>query len=178
MPDQTDEDGQPRWYALAVHARKEKAIKTSLGKRGYEVFLPARIERHSWSDRIQKVEIALFPGYLFVYVSMSAARRVELLEMRGTIDLVGRAPGDTRIAHFIPDQEIANLKAIVALAVNLDPTERLVKGACVLVASGPLKGVRGIVAREPDGKRRLIVQIELLGRGVSAELRGEDLVEA
>ena len=41
----------------------------------------------------------------------------------------------------------------------------------VLVAAGPLKGARGIVQHEPNGKRRLIVQIELLGRGVRHGVR-------
>ena len=97
---------------------------------------------------MQKVEVSLFPGYLFVCTSMSAARRVELLELRGAVDLVGRLPGDARVAQAIPDEQIQSLETLVAAAVNLDPTERLV------------------------------VQIELLGRGVSAWLSGEDVVEA
>jgi len=58
MPGDTEmsTDVQARWYALAVYARQEKAAALMLCKRGHEVFLPVRVERHKWSDRMQKVE--------------------------------------------------------------------------------------------------------------------------
>ncbi|MBI5508185.1 MAG: UpxY family transcription antiterminator [Deltaproteobacteria bacterium] len=167
-----------RWFALAVHARQEKGAAAELAAHGVEVFLPLKVERRAWSDRVQNVELALFPGYLFVRVTMSAARRVELLQVHQVIDLVGRLPGDERIARSIPDQDISSLQTVVASPYNLDPVERLVPGKTILVAAGPLKGVRGIVVHEPNGKRRLVVQIELLGRGVATELAAADLVEA
>ena len=139
---------------------------------------PVRVERRAWSDRIQNVEIALFPGYLFIHSALNALRRVDLLKVHHVQELVGRLPGDERIARSIPDQEIESLKRLVSSPRNLDPVERLVPGKPVLVAAGPLKGARGIVQHEPNGKRRLVVQIELLGRGVAAELSAEDLIEA
>ena len=63
-----------RWYAVAVQGRKERAAQADLEKRGLEVFLPMRCERRAWSDRIQLVESALFPGYMFVHTVMTAAR--------------------------------------------------------------------------------------------------------
>jgi transcription termination/antitermination protein NusG len=169
---------KPRWYALAVRSRQEKAAAASLSQRGHEVFLPTRIERHAWSDRVQPVEVALFPGYLFVHTAMSAAQRVDLLKGQGVVELVGRLAGDSRIARDIADAQIDSLKTLVASRANLDPTERLVKGSGVRVASGPFKDAQGVVVRGADGKQRLVVQIELLGRGVSVAIDGKDLVAA
>src|SRR5690606_36806102 len=56
----------PRWHAVGVHARQEKAAAVELERRGFEVFLPVTSERRIWSDRIREVEQALFPGYLFL----------------------------------------------------------------------------------------------------------------
>ncbi len=169
---------EPRWYAVHVKARKEKAAARALGERGFEVFLPARIERRPWSDRVKRVELALFPGYLFVRTPMSAARRVELLRSGHAYDLVGRLPGDERIAHAIPDGEIDSLKTLLATERDLDPTERLVEGTRVVVVGGPLRGVRGVVEEAPDGRRRVVVQIALLGRGVRSLLSADDVIEA
>lgn len=166
------------WYAVAVHARQEKAAAAELQRRGVEVFLPARIERRAWSDRVQNVELALFPGYLFVHTAMSAAQRVELLKTGFVFDLVGRLPGDERVARHIPDREIESLRTLVTAADNLDPTTRLVTGARVRVAGGPLRGAEGVVETAADGKRRLVVQITLLGRGVRTTLSADDVVEA
>ncbi len=168
----------PRWYALAVHARQEKAAAQGLAERGVEVFLPVRVDRRAWSDRVQNVEVALFPGYLFTRVALDPAARVRLLQVRQVIELVGRLPGEASIAQAVPDAQIESLRLVVGAAANLDPTERLVPGTEVVVASGALKGARGVVVLEPNGKRRLVVQIELLGRGVAAELDADALVEA
>lgn len=167
---------EPAWYAVAVHARQEKAAAAGLSDRGFEVLLPTRIERRPWSDRIQKVELALFPGYLFVQTALDAARRVSMLKVRQIYDLVGRLPGDTRIARAIPDWEIESLRTVMASAREVDPTEGLVKGTRVVVGAGPLKGAQGVVLEAPDGQRRLVVQISLLGRGVRTVLGADDVL--
>src|SRR4051794_35771449 len=84
----------PRWYALAVHARQERAAATELSRRGFAIYLPMRHERHAWSDRIKLVERAFFPGYVFVHTALSAQIRLSMLQARKTYDLVGKLPGD------------------------------------------------------------------------------------
>lgn len=169
-------DTEALWYAVAVHARQEKAAGANLADRGMEVFLPTRVERRPWSDRIKKVELALFPGYLFVHTEISAAKRVEMLKVRQVYDLVGKIPGDDRIARSIPEWEIASLKTVVASARAVDPVAGLSRGTPVVVGAGALKGVRGVVLEGPDGKRRLVVQVELLGRGVRTVLAADDVL--
>lgn len=167
-----------RWFALAVHTRSESTAAAELRARVDEVFLPVRVERRPWSDRVKRFEVPLFPGYLFVRTPMSAARRVDLLRCRHVVDLVGRLPGDDRVAAAIPDHEVSALQVVVASEQALDPIERLVPGKHVLVASGPLRGAHGIVEQAPDGHRRLVVQVGLLGRGVRAVLQADDVVES
>ncbi len=167
-----------RWHALGVRARQEKAAATDLVKRGFEVFLPVTTERRIWSDRIQQVEQALFPGYLFLRSELSAAKRVDVLKARGVFDLVGKLPGDVRIARAIPDCEIDSLRALVDAGRALDPVARLVPGTLIEVGAGPLKGARGVVEEAADGRRRLVVQVALLGRGVRCTLDADDVVLA
>lgn len=168
----------PAWFALSVHARSERSAADELRDRVDEVFLPVRIERRVWSDRIVTSEVPLFPGYLFVKTPMSAEHRVRLLKARGVFDIVGRVPGDSRVARTIGDDEILALQIVVRAERELDPVERLVAGRHVLVAAGPLRGARGVVEQGPDGHRRLVVQIALLGRGVRTVLRADDVVES
>lgn len=167
-----------RWFALAVHTRSEASAAAELQARVEQVFLPVRVERRPWSDRVKRVEVPLFPGYLFVRTPMSAARRVDLLRCRHVVDLVGRLPGDDRVATPIPDVEVEGLQVVVASERALDPIERLIPGKHVFVASGPLRGARGVVEQGPDGHRRLVVQVGLLGRGVRAVLLADDVVES
>jgi len=165
------------WHALAVHARSESSAAAELQARVDEVFLPVRVERRAWSDRIKVAERPLFPGYLFVRLALDARARVELLRCKHVVELVGRLPGDARIARAIPDHEVEALRIVVGAERALDPIERLVPGRHVLVGAGPLRGARGVVEQGPDGQRRLVVQIALLGRGVRTVLRADDVVE-
>ena len=171
----------PQWFALAVHVRSEATVAVELAERlgcADDVFLPSRVERRAWTDRVKHVEVPLFPGYVFVRTVLNAERRVVLLRARQVIDLVGRLPGDERIARAVPDRELEALRLVVTSERDVDPIERLVRGRHVLVAAGPLRGARGVVEESPDGQRRLVVQIALLGRGVRTVLRADDVVES
>lgn len=167
-----------RWYALAVHARSEASAAAELAARADQVFLPVRTERRAWSDRVKTAEVPLFPGYLFVRLALDAPARVALLRCKHAVELVGRLFGDDRIARAIPNHEIEALRILVDAERALDPIERLVPGQHVLVGAGPLRGARGVVEQGPDGQRRLVVQIALLGRGVRTVLSADDVVES
>lgn len=166
------------WYALAVHARQERAAAAAVTPIVDEVFLPLRVERRLWRDRVKRLELALFPGYLFVRTPLTAAKRVQLLRPRWTLDLVGRLPGSELIARAIPEHEIASLRTAVSSGRLLEPELQLSQGTPVVVVAGPLRGVRGIIQQEAGARRRLVVQVELLGRGVRTELSTDEVVRA
>ena len=165
-----------KWYAASVHARQERAAETGLLEKDFEVFLPTRRERRAWSDRIKTMDVVLFPGYIFVRAALDARCRSELLKVRQVRDLVGRLPHNPAIARSIPDHEIESLRMVVAAERNLDPAQGLVEGTEVVVGQGPLRGVRGVVLDAPDGRRRLFVQVRLLGRGVRVLLNTDDVL--
>lgn len=166
-----------RWFALAVAVRSEQSAATSLRGVSDEVFLPVRFERRAWSDRIKRVEVPLFPGYCFVRLALTPASRVMLLKVKHVIDVVGRRAGREDIAPAIPDAEIDSLQRLVSAERALDPLSALVVGAPVVVAAGPLKGVRGVVDSAADGQRRLVVNVTLLGRSVRTVLFADDVLE-
>ena len=168
----------PRWHALSVHVRSELRASHDVAREVDEVFVPVRRERRAWSDRIQTVEVPLFPGYVFLRASLSASLRVALLKHKAVVDFTGRVPGDARIARAIPDTEIDALKRVVHAERALDPIEKLVRGTPVLIAAGPLKGASGIVEHAADGQRRLVVQVRMLGRGVRTTLCADDVIES
>ena len=58
------------WYAVRVRSRFEFVTSAVLGERGYATFLPSYRSRRAWSDRMKEVEIPLFPGYLFVGLTL------------------------------------------------------------------------------------------------------------
>jgi transcription antitermination factor NusG len=134
-----------------------------LAYRGYELFLP--LWRRGGAQAAG-TETPVFPGYLFCRYSLTAA---------GTIV---STPGVTRIVSFggkpawIDDQEIAGLQQAIASRLALVPLASFVPGEPVVITTGPLRGVRGVVAGIND-KRYLVVSITMLGRSVAVELQPE-----
>src|SRR2546430_3712689 len=65
--------------------RYENFAAKQLAGRGYEFFLPFYLCKRRWSDRMQELEMPLFPGYLFC--RFNALDRLPIL----TTPEIGRA---------------------------------------------------------------------------------------
>ncbi|MBL4819241.1 MAG: UpxY family transcription antiterminator [Deltaproteobacteria bacterium] len=169
---------KPRWYALSVYTRQEKSAVSEISRLGFESFLPTHPVRKLWSDRIKKLDTPLLPGYLFIHINLTPETRVKLIRLRSIFDLVGKQkyPELGLIASPIPDSQINSLKAMLQSKQLLEPTTQLLPGTEVMISQGPLKGVCGVVEKAVSGKRRIIVQLPLLGRGIRTELSADDVL--
>ena len=54
------------WYAAYTCARHEKLVRKQLEERRISCFLPLYRSLRRWKDRRKELELALFPGYVFV----------------------------------------------------------------------------------------------------------------
>src|ERR1035437_10166011 len=97
---------QLSWYALRVQSRLAGLVSTTLRGKGYEEFFPLYCSERRWSDRIKKIELPLFPGYLFCRFDVSD-RLLPILSTPGVICIVGA--GKTPIP--IDDEEIEAVRA-------------------------------------------------------------------
>ena len=98
------------WYGLMTRSRHERVVAHELGGCGITIFLPTVTEVHHWSDRQKKVEVPLFPGYVFVRATMSPVVRKSILLSRGTAGFIQM--GGNPIP--IPDDQIAPLAEYLA----------------------------------------------------------------
>jgi len=152
------------WVALQIRARMERTVADHLAYRGYQHFLP--LQRWGGTGEQPRTETPVFPGYVFCRYAEKTA---------GTII---STPGVTRIVTFggkpawVDDEEIAGLQQAIACGVRLVPLASFVPGAPVVITTGPLQGVRGVVAGIND-KRYLVISITMLGRSVAVELHPE-----
>src|SRR5882724_6862090 len=78
---------EARWYAAYTSANHEKRVSEQLGLREIESFLPLYQSVRRWKDRIVKLEMALFPGYVFVRIALRD--RLQVLAIPGLARLVG-----------------------------------------------------------------------------------------
>jgi transcription antitermination factor NusG len=157
-----------RWYAVSVRPRHEKAVTRHLQHRGLSYFLPVYRSVRRWKDRRKELDMALFPGYVFV--NLSACDRSSVLH----------APGVVRFVTFqgqpavVPTSEIRALESSISTGCRLRPHPYLREGKRVRVKNGPLTSTEGILVRRKDGFR-LVLSIDLIMRSVMLEVDESDV---
>ena len=160
-------EGRPRWYVACTLARHEKAIADRLRCKEIETYLPLYWAVRSWGQRRAKVELPLFPGYVFVRTEIT--RKVRVLEHPGVVRLVGLNGKATPIA----DEDMHKLRTSLSACKAAEPYPYLIAGRRIRIKSGPLLGVEGIIVRR-KGSVRLIVRVDLIQRAVMLELDAVD----
>ena len=151
------------WYALQVRSSYENVVRAYLGGKGYECFLPLYTCRRRWSDRFQKIEVPLFPGYVFC--RFNPLNRLPILMVPGVVQVVGC--GRTPIP--IDDTEIAPIQAAVKSGFPSEPWPFLQIGQRVSIEFGPLRGLEGVLL-ELKGHHRLVLSVTLLRRSVAVQV--------
>ncbi|MEP6714612.1 MAG: UpxY family transcription antiterminator [Terriglobia bacterium] len=165
MPDIHESENREHWFAVAVVPRKEKLTAQTLRMKGYTDFLPLYSMKRKWSDRIKRVELPLFPGYLFC--RFDPKLRLPILKVPSVLSILGMG----NIPELIPDNEIEALQTVCKAGVHALPCPYLFAGAKVRINEGPLAGVEGILIEEKE--TRLILSISLLQRSIAVEVESD-----
>jgi len=156
------------WFALQTRPKNERKVESSLKQKGYECFAPTYRLKRKWSDRIVEIDFPLFPGYVFC--RFNAAAFGKAISTQGVTRIVGFGGTPAEVAR----EEIETLQFLARSKFLLEPWKYLPSGTMVLVETGPLAGVQGIISG--DGNRaQLVISVTLLQRSVAVQL-GEDTV--
>jgi transcription antitermination factor NusG len=156
------------WYAVSVRPRHEKQVTRNLEYKGLRSFLPVYRSVRRWKDRRKELDLALFPGYVFVNLSTH--------DRRGVL----QAPGVLQFVTFqghpapIPDEDIRALESSLTSGLRPQPHPYLRQGKKVRIRSGPLMGAEGIMVRRKEGFR-LVISIDLIMRSVMLEVDESDV---
>lgn len=151
------------WHALYTRHQHEKSIARLLSNTGHEVFLPAYSATRKSRERTKHLCLPLFPCYVFIRGGLD--RRIQILTTPGVFAIVawGGKPA------IVPDEQIAVVRKMVEGSFPVEPYPYLEYGDRVRVASGPLRGLEGILIRKKN-QFRLIVSFEMLGRSAAVEI--------
>jgi transcription antitermination factor NusG len=160
----------PQWFALWTRSRHEKAVAATLNTLGVCHYLPLRSEVRQWSDRKQAVSVPLFSGYLFVFLNPGKDSLLHVLRVPGVHGLVGNHMGISPIA----EQQIEDIKTVLATGVSCDVQPVFEEGDRVRVKRGLLAGIEGTLVRAKSGTR-LLVSIEMIRQSISITISPHDV---
>ena len=163
---------QPSWYAIYTCANHEKRVKEQLDRRLVESFLPLYDSVRRWKDRKVRLQIPLFPSYVFV--RLARCERSQVLQIPGVARLVGFNGCPTALE----ESEIDALRRVAIVSPSLraepHPYLDLKVGRRVRIKGGPLAGIEGILVRRKNGDR-FVISVKLIMRSVALELDALDL---
>ncbi|MEO7724908.1 MAG: transcription termination/antitermination NusG family protein [Chthoniobacterales bacterium] len=154
------------WFALHTAPRQEGKVAAFLQREaGVEVFAPRIRFRRMRAGRPIWATEALFPGYLFARFDYFAQRRQ-----------IQAFPGVTSIVHFgeraaeVEEPLIAELRSLVADNETVEITVEPQPGSDVVIAGGPMRGLRVLVTRVLPGRQRIAILLEMLGTHREVEI--------
>lgn len=151
---------EERWYAAYTSANHEKRVAEQLHVRAVEHFLPLYESERRWKDRRMKLQLPLFPGYVFVRLALRD--RLKVLQVPGLARLVGF----NGLPCALPDAEIDAMRSCLARKVSIEPHPWVHVGRRVRVKAGPLEGLEGIVIRKRN-RLRFVLSLDLINRSAA-----------
>jgi transcription antitermination factor NusG len=154
---------QLNWFALYTRPRHEKCVAQQIEERRMACYLPLYRSVRRWKDRRKELELALFPGYVFVRLALQD--RLRVLQLPGAVRLVS-FHGQPAI---LPEAEIEGLRERLSRGGCAEPHPYLTVGRRVRVCTGPMQGLEGIIVRRKD-RCRVIFSLELIMRSVAVEV--------
>lgn len=162
---------EPRWYAAYTTANHEKRVTAQLQERSMEHFLPVYESVRRWKDRKVKLQLPLFPGYVFV--RMTLRDRLRVVQLPGVVRLVGFDGKPSAL----PDEDVEALQASLHNGARAEPHPYLTTGRRVRVKSGPLMGLEGVLVKRKK-RARFVVSLQLIQRAMALEVEEAELEPA
>jgi transcription antitermination factor NusG len=159
---------EQHWFAAYTASRHEKKVAEHLAQRSVDAFLPLYEAVRRWNNMRARVQLPLFPGYVFVRIALRD--RLQVLQLPSVVRLVS-FNGQPAV---LPDAQMETLRNALAPRLRAKPCPYLSVGRRVRIKSGPLTGLEGILLRR-KGNCRFVLSVDLIQRSVAADVDINDI---
>lgn len=167
-PGRNETTSKKDWFAAYTRSRHEKAVASKLDFLGIEHFLPLYSRVSRWKDRKVKLQLPLFPSYVFVCTQ--AEQRVRILQLPGVLSLVSSNGKPVPM----PERDIERLQESLAQGAEFEPQDYLQVGQRVRLVRGPFEGYEGILQQKKN-KTQIVMSIHQIMRSFALTVEVEDL---
>lgn len=162
-----------RWIVATTHPHSEAIAREHLERQGFTVYCPMIRKRRSHARRVDTVLRPLFPGYIFVHLSVASGiwRPIQSTTGIRTIVRFGEEPA-TLDAAFIEALQAREEEGAV-----IRPPTPFVVGQQVQIEGGPFDGLMARILSLND-RDRITVLLDVMNRGVKTLLDSRQLTPA
>lgn len=156
------------WYAGYTASRHEKRVAEHLVQRNVEHFLPLYETVHRWRNGRHRVQLPLFPGYIFLRIALED--RLRVLDVPGFVRLVGF----NSLPCPLPESDVTKMMEALSKGLFAEPYPYLTAGTRVEIRNGPLQGMTGILLRRQN-RCRVVISVDLIMRSMIVEVEAGDV---
>ncbi len=132
------------------------------------VLLPTYERFSRWSDRIRRLIVPLFPGYVFVQIT--DAQRCMVLQTSGVVKIVSSAGRPCPLR----EDEVEILQRCLLCPAALEPYPYANVGSKVRINSGPFAGWQGTLV-ERKNSARVVVTVDQIMQSVAINVHLVDI---
>ena len=159
------------WYAVHTRSRHEGKACLRLTQKSIHTFLPLIEVWSKRKDRRKRIQLPMFPGYLFVELPVvDNAVRLEILKTYGVVKILGKPRGAEPIP--VPDEKIDAIKRLIESKVEIQHYTYPKVGEVARITDGPFRGIEGVIIRTDLKKDLFVISIDILQRSVAIEIKG------
>ncbi len=152
-----------KWIVVYTRPRTERIVASCISELGLESYLPLHKVIRQWSDRKKKIEVPLFPNYVFVKVD--SVKRACLYSIKQMVRFVSIEKKPV----VVQEKEILTIKKILSENFQVSLENYFQEGMKVRITRGPLAGMNGVIVKK-NGANRLIVRIDALMKAYSVNV--------
>jgi transcriptional antiterminator NusG len=173
-----------RWYIIQTYSGYENAVKSDLQRRVesmgmsdyiFRIIVPEETVIEKKADGKEKEKVKqLFPGYVFVEMMVTDESWFVVRNTPRVTGFLGSSGGGTKPVPLAPD-EINQI--LLKIGVISKPTFKHLLGKIVEITAGTWTGLKGEVIAVDDDQEKVVVNMDLFGRGTPTELSATDVKE-
>lgn len=151
-----DISSQKQWFAVQCIARREKFAQLNLLNQNYTTYLPFFWKTVRHARRMQTVQQALFPGYLFIQLDLNRDRWRSVNGTFGVSRIIMSGDRPAALPQAVMDGFLQHTDD--KGAVRLD--DGLKVGEKVRVIGGPMTDFIGeLLSLDDNGRVRVLLEI-------------------
>ena len=159
------------WYVVQVRSGTEHNIRIQCNKKIPDTimercFIPYYEEKKKQNGTWNTLQKVLFPGYIFMITEDVEKLFFHLKTIEGMTKLIGTGQDIIRLK----EEEITFLKRFGGEEQIVSMSEGIIEGTQVIITSGPLMGMEGLIQKIDRHKRKAWLDLELFGRMQQVEV--------
>lgn len=155
---------EKQWHVFYLRPRTENRVYRILTNLNFEVFWPVIQSLRIWKNRQKKkINLPLFPNYLFVYTYAHELYSIKRLPQVISYITFGGKPAT------ISDKEIEGIRRMLDLGCAITVETKFSKGERVRIISGPLTGYEGVLVKQ-YGKSKFGIQLKAINHSVFIDI--------